>query len=103
MINLDSKNALSMMKFDMEIAKRQYFDIKKQCWRLSYIKGEMEGDLPKVRRQIIADFYGKNDSKGKTYTVSHFKKVVCKKTAIYCVMQLIDAGESVTLKESRVR
>ena len=35
MINIDSKNALSMMKFDMEIAKTQYFDIAKRCWRLS--------------------------------------------------------------------
>ena len=83
MINIDSKNALSIMKFDMEIAKSQYFDIKKRCWRLPFMKGEMEGVLLKVRRQIIADFYGKNVSQEKTYAVRHFKKAGCKKTAIY--------------------
>ena len=55
----------------------------------------MEGLLPEVRRQIIADFYGKNVSKGKMYTFQHFKKMGCKKTAIYRVMRLVDAGESV--------
>ena len=35
MINIDSENALSVMKFDMEIAKTQYFDIAERCWRLS--------------------------------------------------------------------
>ena len=96
MINIDRKNALSMMKIDMELAKSQYFDIKKRCWRLSYMKGEMEGVLPKVRRQIFADFYGKNVSKWKTYTVRHFKEMGSKKLAVYRVLQLIDAGETVT-------
>ena len=32
MIDVDSKNALSMIKFDMEIAKTQYFDVEKRCW-----------------------------------------------------------------------
>ena len=102
MINIDSKNALSMMKFDMEIAKTQYFDIAKRCWRLSCMQGVMEGVLPKVRCQIIADFNGKNAAKWKTFTVHHFKKMGCNKTAIYCVMQLVSAGESVTQKESRI-
>ena len=96
MINIDSKNALSLMKFDMEIAKSQYLDILKRCWRLSCMKGEMEGNLLKVRRQIIADFYGKNVSKWKTYTVRHFKEMGSKKLADYRVLQLIDAGETVT-------
>ena len=65
MINIDSKNALSMMKFDMEIAKTQYFDVAKRCWRLSNIKGEMEGVLPRVRCQIIADFYRKMQQSGR--------------------------------------
>ena len=65
--------------------------------------GEMEGVLPEVRRQIIADFYGKNVSKGKMYTFQHFKKMGCKKTAIYCVMRLADAGESVVQKEGQGR
>ena len=45
----------------------------------------MEGVLPEVRRQIIANFYGKNVSKGKMHTFQHFKKMGCKKTAIYRV------------------
>ena len=63
----------------------------------------MEGVLPEVRRQIIADFYGKNVSKGKMYTFQHFKKMGCKKTAIYRVMRLVDAGESVAQKEGQGR
>ena len=102
MIDIDSKNALTIMKFDMEIAKSQYFDIQKRCWRLAFMKGEMEGVLLKVRRQIMADFYGKNVSQDKTYAVHHFKKVGCKKTAIYRVMQLVNVGGSVTWTESRV-
>ena len=39
----------------------------------------MEGVLPKVRCQIIADFYGKNVAKWKTFTICHFKKIECKK------------------------
>ena len=62
----------------------------------------MEGVLPKVRCQIIADFYGKNVAKWKTFTICHFKKIECKKNVIYRVMQLVDAGESVMQKESRV-
>ena len=102
MINIDSKNALSMMKFDMEIAKTQYFDIAKRCWRLSCMQGVMEGVLPKVRCQIIADFNGKNAAKWKMFTVRHFKKMECKKIAIYRVMQQMDAGKSVTQTKSRV-
>ena len=63
----------------------------------------MEGVLPEVRRQIIADFYGKSVSKGKMYTFQHFKKMGCKKTAIYRVMKLVDTGESVEQKEGQGR
>ena len=56
----------------------------------------MEGVSSKVRCQIIADFYGKNVAKWKTFTICHFKKIECKKNVIYRVMQLVDAGESVT-------
>ena len=62
----------------------------------------MEGVLPKVKCQIIADFYGKNVPKWKTFTVCHFKKMECKKNAIYCIMQMVDAEESVMQKESRI-
>ena len=102
MINIHSKNALSMMKFDMEIAKTQYFDIARRCWRLSCMKVEIKGVLPKVRCQIIADFYAKNTAKWKMFTIHHFKKIDCKKNAIYRVMQLVDAGESVMQKKSCV-
>ena len=40
---------------------------------------EMEGLSPAAQRQIIADFYGKNVSKGKMYTFQHFEKMGCKK------------------------
>ena len=63
----------------------------------------MGGVLPEVRRQIIADFYGKNVSKGRVCTFQHFGKMGCKKTAIYCVMKLVDAGESVEQKEGQGR
>ena len=39
----------------------------------------MEGVLPKVRCQIIADFYGENVAKWKTFTIRHFRKMECKK------------------------
>ena len=39
----------------------------------------MEGVLSKVRCQIIADFYGKNLAKWKTFTIRHFKNIECKK------------------------
>ena len=55
----------------------------------------MEGLLPEVRRQIIADFYGKNVSKGEMYTFQHFEKMGCKKSAIYHVMRSVDAEETV--------
>ena len=58
MINVDSKSALSMIKFDMEIAKTQYFDREKRCGRLSCVQGDMKGVFPKVRCQILANFYG---------------------------------------------
>ena len=63
----------------------------------------MEGLLPEERHQIIANFYGKNVSNGKMYTFQHFKKMGCKKTAIYRVMRLVDAGESVAQKEGQGR
>ena len=63
----------------------------------------MEGVLPKVRCQIFCDFYGKNVTKSKTFTIGHFKKMECKKkTSFFHVMQLVDAEESVPQKESRV-
>ena len=62
----------------------------------------MEGLLPKVQCPIIANFYGKNVSKGKMYTFQNFKRMGCKKKhAIYCVMRLTDAGESVVQKEGQ--
>ena len=103
MINIDSKSALSMMKFDMEIAKTKCFDVTKQYWRLSCVKGEMEGVLQKVSCPIIADFYEKIVARWKTFSVCYFKKMESKKkNVIFQVMQLADAGESVTQKESRV-
>ena len=39
----------------------------------------MEGVLPKVRCQIIADFNRKNAAERKTFTVRHFKKMEYKK------------------------
>ena len=69
MINIHSKNPLSMMKFDTETAKTQYFDVEKRCWRLSCMQGAMEGVKPKIKCQIVADFYGKNVSKGHTYII----------------------------------
>ena len=62
----------------------------------------MEGVLLKVRHPIIADFYEKKVAKWKTFSVRHFKKIECKKTSFFHVMQLLDAVESVTQKESRV-
>ena len=102
MINIDSKSALSMMKFDMEIAKTKCFDVTKQYWRLSCVKGKMEGVLLKVRCPIIADFYKKRVAKWKTFSICHFKKMECKKNVIFHVMQLVDAGESFTRKESHL-
>ena len=62
----------------------------------------MEGLLPEVQGPIIANIYGKNVSKGKMYTFQNLKMMGCKKkTAIYCVMRLIDAGESVAQKEGQ--
>ena len=55
---------------------------------------------PKVRCQIIADFYGENVAKWNT--IGHFKKMECEKNAVFHVMQLVDAGESVTRKESHL-
>ena len=39
----------------------------------------MEGVLPKVRCQIIADFYGENVAKWETFSIGHFMKMECKK------------------------
>ena len=65
------------------------------------MKREMEGLLPVVRHQFFANFYGKNVSKGKMYTVQHFKKMGCKKITLYHVMGLVDAGESMTQREGQ--
>ena len=85
MINIDSKNALTMMKFDMEIAKTQYFDVAKRCWRLSCVQGEMEDVLPKVSCQIFDDFYGENVAKWNTFTITRFKRIECKKKTPFIV------------------
>ena len=61
----------------------------------------MEGVLPKVGCQIIADFNGKNAAKWKTFTVRHFKKMECKKSAIYRVMRSVDAEETVAQEEGQ--
>ena len=50
----------------------------------------------------MVDFYGKYVPMRKTFTIHHFKKIKCKKIVVYGVMQLVDAGESVTPKEGRV-
>ena len=55
----------------------------------------MEGLLPEMGCQIVANFYGKNVSKGEMYTFQYFEKMGCKKSAIYRVMRLVDAGEAV--------
>ena len=44
----------------------------------------------------------KNVAKWQMFKVNHFKEMECKKNAICRVMQLVDAGESVTRKESRL-
>ena len=62
----------------------------------------MKDVIPKVRYQIIVDFYGKNVTKWKTFTIGHFKKMECKKIAFYRVVQLVDAGEPVMQKEGRL-
>ena len=49
----------------------------------------MKGVVPKLRLQIIADFYGRNVSKGKTYTFCHFRKMGCKKTTKKKTAQLL--------------
>ena len=68
------------------------------------MKREIEGLLPEVRHQIIANFYGKNVSKGIMYGFQHFKQMGCKKNpAIYHIMWLVDAGESVAQKEGQGR
>ena len=68
------------------------------------MKREIEGLLPEVRHQIIANFYGKNVSKGNMYSFQHFKQMGCKETpAIYHIMLLVDAGESVAQREGQGR
>ena len=59
----------------------------------------MEGLLPEVRHQIIANFYGKKVSNEKMYTFQYFEKIGWEKTAIYHIMRLVDAGDSVAQKE----
>ena len=62
----------------------------------------MEGLLPEVQCQIIADFYGKNVSKGKMYNSSILRRWDAKKKdAKYRVMRLIDAGEAVPQEEGQ--
>ena len=68
------------------------------------MKREIEGLLPEVRHQIIANFYGKNVSKGKMYSFQHIKQMGCKENpAIYHIMLLVDAGESVAQREGQGR
>ena len=55
----------------------------------------MESIKPEVRRRVIADFYRRNITKGKSYTVMHFKKMDYAKSQIYEVMKRVDAGESI--------
>ena len=43
------------------------------------MKRAMEVLLPKMQLQIIADFYRKNVSKGKMYSIQYFKWMGCKK------------------------
>ena len=61
----------------------------------------MEGLLPEIGCQIIANFYGKNVSKGEMYTFQHFEKMGCKKSAIYRVMRSVDAEETVAQEEGQ--
>ena len=77
MINIDSKNALSMIRFDMEIANTWYFDVEKKMMLTFLHEGRGEGHLAKVRRLIIAYFYRKIVLKGKTYTAPHFMRMGC--------------------------
>ena len=77
MINIDSKNALSMMKFDLEIANTQYFDVEKKMTLTFLHEGRGDGHLAKVRRLIIAYFYRKIVLKGETYTAPHFMRMEC--------------------------
>ena len=60
----------------------------------------MEGVLPKVRCQIIADFNGKNAAEWKMFTIHHFKKMEYKKIAIYCV---IDGYRKVSRADKKPR
>ena len=63
----------------------------------------MEGVLPKVRCQIIADFYGKKSFKGKDVNRPSFQEDgTQEKNAFFRVMLLVDAGELVTQRESCV-
>ena len=60
----------------------------------------MEAIKPEMRRQVIADFYRKNLSKGKNFTFNHFNKMGYKKTQIYSVMKRVDGGESIKTNPS---
>ena len=64
----------------------------------------MKGVSPKVRCQIIADFYGKKSFKGKDVNRPSFQEdgTQKKKLAFLRVMLLVDAGELVTQRESCV-
>ena len=62
-----------------------------------YLSHPLGNNLPRVYKK------NPNVSKGKMYTFQHFKKMGCKKTAIYRVMKLVDAGESVEQKEGQGR
>ena len=68
-----------------------------------FIFATMEALKQEVKREIIADFYRKNVAKGKPHTVRHFVSMGLKKTQIYSVMQLVDAGESVAQKSGQGR
>ena len=58
MTQIDSKNALRVMKFDTEIAKTYYFDVEERCWGFSCMLRGIEGLLQEVQRHIFANFYG---------------------------------------------
>ena len=64
----------------------------------------MKGLLPKVQCSIIANFYGKKCFKGEHVCFPVFLEDGWQKEpTIYCVMRLIDAGESVAQKEGQGR
>ena len=72
-----------MMKLDMEIAKTKYFNEEKQYQWLSWMKGVMEGVEPKMRRPIIAEFYGKMFLRGGSISSIIFNRWDVKKVFVF--------------------